>query len=167
VPVTVSNTSPIRALAHLELLHLLELLFGEVLIPEAVADELLRPAPLFEPVLITRFPFLRVRAVERARAQALGSLLDAGESEAIALAEEVGAGELLIDEAGGRSEAARRGLKVVGVLGILLRAKVAGMIPAVGPLIERLRDELHFFVSDVLRDEVLRRANEHRLGGTR
>ena len=158
--VTVSNTSPIRALAHLELLHLFELLFGEVLIPEAVADELLRPAPTFAPVPITVFPFIRVQAVAGTGVSALGHLLDAGESEAIALADEVGADELLIDEAGGRSEAAGRGLKVVGVLGILLRAKVAGMIPAVGPLIDRLRDELHFFVSDVLRDEVLRRAGE-------
>ena len=46
--VVVSDTSPIRALAHLELLHVLNGLFGAVHVPPAVAEELLHPPSGFK-----------------------------------------------------------------------------------------------------------------------
>jgi predicted nucleic acid-binding protein len=54
--------------------------------------------------------------------------LDLGESEAIALAAEVHADVLLIDEQAGRQEAVRRGLKVAGTLSILDEAEQAGLV---------------------------------------
>jgi predicted nucleic acid-binding protein len=58
---------------------------------------------------------------------ALGQL-DPGESEAIALAAEVHADVLLIDEQAGRQEAVRRGLRVAGTLSILDEAEQAGVV---------------------------------------
>jgi hypothetical protein len=60
--IVVSDTSPIRALAHLGNLDLLPKMFGEVLIPPAVAGELEKPRPRFEPISIQGLAFARIRA---------------------------------------------------------------------------------------------------------
>ena len=158
--VVVSDTSPIRSLDHLSRLDLLDALFGEVVVPPAVSDELAHPRPRFRPVLVSSLPFARVQAPsDQVDVANLRRSLGPGESEAIVLAAEIGA-ELLIDESAGRAEARRRGLRRVGVLGILVRAKQRGQLPIVLPLMERLRDELGFFVSAELYDEVRRQAGE-------
>jgi predicted nucleic acid-binding protein len=53
--------------------------------------------------------------------------LDPGESQAIALALEVHADVLLVDEQAGRQEAVRRGLRIAGTLSILDEAEEAGL----------------------------------------
>jgi predicted nucleic acid-binding protein len=76
--------------------------------------------------------WLRCQSVgNRQLAAALGNDLDQGEAEAIALATEIQAGALLIDEKEGRSVARQAGLVVRGVLGVLLRAKAMGEIASV------------------------------------
>lgn len=90
----------------------------------------------------------------------LRASLDVGEAEAIALAEEVKADIVLIDEMAGREAARIRGFKVLGTLGLLVRAKQSGLHPSVNPLIDRLRGELNFFISDELRRAILRQAGE-------
>jgi len=143
----VSDTSPVRALDHLGLVDLLGVLFAEVVVPPAVESELGQPRPRFRPVRITDYPFVRVQApANLTDVTALSASFGPGESEAIVLAAELGA-ELLMDEAAGRAEAQRRGLRRVGVVGVLIRAKQRGLVPAVLPLAERLRDELGFYLS--------------------
>ncbi len=90
----------------------------------------------------------------------LRSSLDVGEAEAIALAEEVEADIVLIDEMAGRETACIRGFTVLGTLGLLVRAKQSGLHPSVAPLLDRLRSELNFFISDELRRTILRQAGE-------
>lgn len=51
-------------------------------------------------------------------------------------------------------------LDLLEVLGILLSAKQRGIVPAVRPLVDQLRDGLGFFVSESLCQEVMRRAKE-------
>jgi len=84
--------------------------------------------------------------------------LDPGESEALALAIEVHADAVLIDEAVGRANAAKLGLTAIGVLGILLAAKKRGLVAALAPELDRLQAGLGFRVSDQLRADVLRQA---------
>jgi len=86
--------------------------------------------------------------------------LDPGESEALALALELETLAILSDEAAGRKMARRLGLFPIGVLGTLVKAKQRGLISVVGPLIDRLKSELGFFISKPLRDEILRNAGE-------
>ena len=86
--------------------------------------------------------------------------LDKGEAEAKALATEIQADVLLIDEREGRSLARQAGLPVRGVLGILIRAKAKAEIDSVRAEIEALRSRAGFFVAPSLEAEVLRNVGE-------
>ncbi len=83
-----------------------------------------------------------------------------GEAETIALAADMHADVVIIDEQEGREFAAQVGLQVVGVLGILLRAKREGQIPALNPEIESLRKKGKFFIAPFLEAKVLAAAGE-------
>jgi predicted nucleic acid-binding protein len=161
VAIVVSDTSAVAALAHLELVDVLRALFAEVFVPPAVAGELMRPRGRRPAVDVARLGFVTVRApADAGRVAELRSGLDAGESEAIALAIELSADWVLIDEELGRRAAVGLGLQTTGVCGILLRAKGAGLIPAVGPLLARLVSEIDFHVGPRLFEHVLRIAGE-------
>jgi predicted nucleic acid-binding protein len=148
VYVVISDTSPIRCLVHLQLNDILPKLFGDVLLPPAVVRELAQASRWFVARDVSAFPFLKVRQPSDAALVAgLAKHLDPGEAEAIALALEVRADLLLMDDMAARLEAARRGFEVAGVFGILLRAKSAGLLPAVMPLVDQLQREVNFFVS--------------------
>jgi len=86
--------------------------------------------------------------------------LHRGEAEAIALATDLNADFVLIDEQEGRQLASRTGLAVTGVLGVLLRAKRAGEIPSVKPEMDLLRAKANFFVSSALETKILTAAGE-------
>lgn len=85
--------------------------------------------------------------------------LGRGEAEAILLAEEVHAAWIVMDDATGRRVAARRGLRIIGTLGILLAAKRRFEIESLRAEIDRLL-ELGFRVSPRLVAAVLEEADE-------
>ena len=160
----VSNTSPLLNLAIVNLLDLLRQQFGEILIPSGV---------LLELKLETNYPGVKliqaaintewVRVVELKNthlAQALRLELDQGEAAAIALALELGLQQVLMDEREGRARAKALGLQPVGVLGVLLRAKLAGQISSVKIVMQSLRSEAGFFIADSLFEGILVEAGE-------
>jgi predicted nucleic acid-binding protein len=161
MPIIVTDTSPVRALEFIGQLHLLEALFGEVLLPPAVATELLKPTSKLKPIDVRLFPFFKTQSPkDRTVVNALRLQLDAGESEAIALAIELKADAILIDESRGRRVAIERGLEIIGVLGILLKAKARGLVPAIKPFTDQLQTGLRFRLSKALLDQVLKKAGE-------
>jgi predicted nucleic acid-binding protein len=161
LPVVVSDTSPIRALAFLGTLPLLRALYGQVLIPHAVEAELRSPRDGGNPVDLAKFSFIEVRgANDVSRIAELLADLDPGEAEAIALAAEVPGTLLLIDERKARRFAQSAGFRTMGTLGVLLQAKRANLIPAIKPLLFELRTGLRFFISDELCQQVLKIAGE-------
>ncbi len=150
----VSDTSPLTALLQIGKANLLISLFDRVLIPPGVRIELLRFHPSLPDFLETR------ELADHRAADALGQELDLGEAEAIILAEESHADYLLMDEKRGRSIAESRGLTVIGLLGVLLMAKNAGLIPCVAPCIDDLESRAGFFVSNTVRHIILTAAGE-------
>lgn len=83
-----------------------------------------------------------------------------GEAEAITLALELNAELLIIDESPGRAITRQYGIKITGVLGVLLEAKRRGLIVAVKPLMEQLINEVEFWVSRQVYETVLQAADE-------
>ena len=151
--IVISDTSPITNLAAVDKLDLLRALFGIVVIPPADSRELEGHALLP--------PGVEVREVgDHSMVMRLLQDLDLGEAEALALAVELKADRLLIDERRGREVAARLGLRFIGVLGVLLEAKDRGHIAAVRPVIDQLSRSSRFWLSDRLRREVLKAAGE-------
>ncbi len=82
-------------------------------------------------------------------------MLDAGEREAIQLAEETHADLLIIDEKRGRALAMQRNIRVVGTLGILGEAAELGLIDFAETL--RRLQKTNFHLSDKLMHELLAR----------
>jgi predicted nucleic acid-binding protein len=159
--VVVSDTSPLHALNHLGHLEILTVLYGEVLVPPAVSAELLNPAAGLPQLDVNLVPGIRIVAPsDTSQFDSPALKLDPGETEALALAVELKAGLILIDEKRGRAAAIAAGLRPVGVLGTLADAKDAGLISAIAPLIDRLVNEIGFRISATLREHILRRAGE-------
>ena len=140
--IVAADAGPLIALARVQLLSLLQQLYGEVLIPPAVQQELRlgsdRPgAQRLADAL--QAGWLRVQALQDVSERAaLSQLIDVGEAEAILLAEQVPCRFLLIDERKGRAVAQQRKLPIVGVAGVLLAAKTQALIPAVRPVLADL-----------------------------
>ncbi len=161
VPRVVTNNTPVSNLLRIGQLPLLGLLFGRVLLPVQVVEELDRGLAVLGPwreapgadalVVATPLdgPFLR---------QLLGQL-DPGEAAAIALAVERSASLLLIDEVDGRKVARRHGLQMTGTLGLLLEGKRQGHLHDVRSSIDAL--ELQgFHIHVALRQHILEVAGE-------
>ena len=155
----VSNTSPILNLAIVDRLILLEQQFGEILIPGAVLDELKinekRPGSqaIREAISVG---WIQLREVSnQPLTQLLKQTLDNGEAEAIALAVELKADWTLLDEREGRKVAKSLGLKVTGILGVLLRAKQAD-IKSLQPVIDDLISKAGFRIAPELLLQILK-----------
>jgi hypothetical protein len=160
--IIVSDTSPINNLAAIHHLHLLHQLYGTVLIPEAVYRELTDPNfPVAGATEVQTFDWVQTRAVrDRTLVEALSDELDRGEAEAIALAVEIQADQVLIDERRGRLVANRLNLRYTGILGILVEAKSKGLIAEVKPLLDALISEAGFWIAEPLYNNVLQLVNE-------
>jgi predicted nucleic acid-binding protein len=156
----VVNTTPIIALALIGQLDLLRHLYGEVVIPPAVQAEVLAGGP--GSIGVTELQganWIQTVSMQDPRRADLLSDLDRGEAEVIALAQELNAELVIIDERLARRHAKRLGLTLTGTLGVLLKARERGLVPAVGPLIDQLRQG-DIWLDDALVAEALRLAGE-------
>ena len=162
--IVVSDTSAINNLAAINQLHILQQLYGTVIIPEAVYLELTDPRfPVAGATEVKTFDWIQTRVVsDRKLVQALSNELDEGEAEAITLAIEIQADRVLIDERQDRLVAARLNLRYTGILGVLVEAKSQGLIAEVKPLLDALINQAGFWVAESLYNRVLRFVDEIR-----
>lgn len=137
--IVISDTAPLNYLVLIGCQDVLRDLFGQVIIPQKVFEELGRAeTPAQVRTWIGHHPaWLEVRAVQGSLA-AISDKLGEGEREAIALAEELHADALLIDDRDGRAEAERHGVAVTGTLGVLRTAARQGLID-LREAVDRLR----------------------------
>jgi predicted nucleic acid-binding protein len=159
----VSNTSPISNLAWIDRLELLQTQFSQLRIPPAVASELKNHPDQTASAAIENAlgKWISIASPQDTPLQKmLRRQVDPGEAEAIALAADLGAVVIVIDEQEGRLLARQAGLSVIGTLGILLRAKRTGHLHLVKPEIQALRNRARFFLSGSLEAQVLAAAGE-------
>jgi predicted nucleic acid-binding protein len=160
VTLVVADASPLHYLILLGQQDLLQRLFESIVIPPKVAEELSRPTtpPAVRGWMQAPPPWLRIDA------RPLGPRLprlDPGEADAIALALQIGADVLLIDEHRGRQEASRLGLRPVGVIGVLEEASLRNLVELEAAL-NQLVANTNFHVSSAVIENVLARDHDRR-----
>lgn len=158
----VSDTTAITNLAAIGRLDLMRSLLGQVCIPHEVYRELTRHGDRIPGAREVRTcEWIQVRDVAgRELADSLTPPLDLGEAEAIALALELDAHVLIIDEQAGRRTAKALGLNIIGLLGLLIEAKRRSLIPAVAPILDELQQKAGFRLGAALRERVLQAVDE-------
>jgi len=145
----ISDSACLIALDRIGKLSILKSLYQQILIPEAVYKEFGKS--------IDWINIQRVNTPNLVRT--LQTQLDFGESEAIALALEKDNTTLILDDKKARRIAEELGMKIIGTIGILLKAKKASHIKQVKPLLDQLND-VDFRISDSLYRKALELAGE-------
>ena len=160
--IVVSNTSPLTNLAAIGQFDLLRRLYPDVNIADGVWNELNAMKnrwPGSKEVAAARW-IKRYSVRNQLLVNALRRDIDRGEAERIVLAIELEADLVLLDEKEGRHAAQRLGLKMVGVVGILLEAKKKGFVDSVRPHLDALRQVAGFYLQESLYRYVLNLAEE-------
>lgn len=149
----VSDSGPIIAFSKIDRLDILRLLFGRVLIPDAVYDEIVvrgmgRPGSddVARSSWIERRTLMNVAVMRE-----LPQRIHAGEREAIALAYELGM-PLLIDERRGRQAAYNIGVVIIGSLGVLAEARREEIVEDLAPLVRTILDSGYWISPEVVTD---------------
>ena len=148
----IANSSIIIAFSIIEKMEILKELYQEIIIAEEVKNELLKGINKSGADFL-RYKWIKVKKVKEPKLKEyLSYNLDIGEAETIALAEELNADLVLLDDYLGRKFALLRNLKITGTIGILIKAKQKGLINQVKPLIDKLilnnfhiDDELYYY----------------------
>lgn len=154
--IVIADSSPIIALSIIDQLSLLETIFTKVLIPKAVFREIIVYDKPHAELLVS---WAKSKVKEIQNSNKLSIFIDEGEAEAIVLAQEINADYLLIDDYKGRKVAEETGVKIIGVLGLLLKAKEKGLIKEIAPYINVLKTA-GIYYSDQLVTHLLFLANE-------
>ena len=160
MPVVISNTSPLQYLHQTEMLFLLPELYGQILIPQSVLEELQagkqRGVSLPD---LENLSWVKVRRVQQRALLPLVTHLGNGEKETLALGLEISDSLLLLDDRNARRHGDVLSLRTTGTLGVLLYGKERGIINTIYPVLDRL-DALGFRLHPSTRKNVLRLASE-------
>lgn len=157
--IVISDTSVITYLIQVDQLLLLKQVFGEVIIPKKVQEELYEVKG--QQSIIETTNWIKVRQItDQKLYHEIEEELDGGETESIVLAIELKADILLIDEKKGRRIAEKYGLRITGLLGILIESKKEGLIKEVKPILDKLIYEIGFRISPKLYQNILKIVNE-------
>jgi predicted nucleic acid-binding protein len=152
----VSNSTPIIALLRIGRLGILEELYGAVIIPKAVHEEI----TVKDESVLDGFEWIDVRNIANIAAkEAFAATLHDGEVEVMLLAKEIGADLIIMDDGLARRHARYLNLTVTGTIGALLRAKQQGIINEIRPVLDNLVQQ-GFYISDDVFREVLHLAGE-------
>lgn len=135
--IVVSNTTPLISLACIDKLEILEALFQEIIIPEAVYNEIKANEGFGYKEIDSEF--IKVQPVKgKIYRDLLLNQLDLGEAETIILATELKADFVIVDENAGYKIAKSSGLSVIRTLSVLLKAKERGIVNELKPLLDKM-----------------------------
>jgi hypothetical protein len=160
VPEVISDTSPLQYLHQADLLDLLPALYGTILVPEGVAEEIDEGRALGHSLPdLAVLDWIEVTVVPDRRILLLATELGKGEREVLSLALLRPSAKALLDDALARRMASHLGVTYTGTLGVLLRAKSNGHLKEVRPAIDRI-ETMGFRLDSRTRGHVLRLAGE-------
>ncbi len=148
--IIISDTSCLILLDKIGKLNLLHQVFGQVIITQEVATEYNTELPDW---------FVIKRPTNTTYQKILEASLDKGEASAIAYAIDQHDCLLIIDDYKGRKFAEQLGISITGTLGVIIAAKLSGLIPSVKPLIQEIK-KTNFRLTADLEKSTLEKANE-------
>lgn len=159
--IVIADTSILLNLCRVDQQQLLHSLYQNVVVPASVHQEF-EQAVRYARFSGMVFPKYIHVTTPKTNLQhwAPGAKLHQGESDAIALAKDMKADLLLLDERKGRVVAARLEIVVSGLLGILIQARRQGLLKNLSSTLDRLRHEAGFYLSDRHISEALRAVEE-------
>lgn len=148
--IIISDTSCFIILSKIEELEILKKLYGQILTTSDIAEEFGEILP----------DWVKVETVmDKYRQRILELQIDKGESSAIALALETPGSTLILDDIKARRVAQNLGLNYTGTIGVIIRAKLNGIIPSIKPLIEKIK-QTDFRLSPEVELQALKEADE-------
>jgi predicted nucleic acid-binding protein len=155
--IVIADSGPLRYLVFIEQVQLLPQLYGSIVIPPSVVNELTQTAtpPSVRTWMDSLPEWVAVKSPQRPM-PFFSSILGTGECEAIALAQELSADVLLADDEAARTEAERRNIPVQGTLGVLDLAAEHSLLADLPAAIRKLRGT-NFRASEKLFDFFLER----------
>jgi predicted nucleic acid-binding protein len=146
----ISDTSCLILLDKIGELDILNKLFGTITTTKEVAEEFGQPLPYW---------FEIKQAKDKNYQSIIEASVDKGEASAIALAIEIDDCLLIIDDLKGRKFAHQLGLTIIGTIGIVVDAKLAGIISSVKPILSKIK-ATNFRITEQLELLILKRAGE-------
>jgi predicted nucleic acid-binding protein len=155
------NSTPVIALSSIDCLGLLKKLYGNVIIPYAVKDEIgVKSKSKAQNQLELSIDWITIKEINNvAQKQTFKTQLHEGEVEVIILGQELSVDLLVIDDYNAREYAKYLGFKVIGTVGILLLAKSKGIVHEVKPLVDKLIAN-GIYISSRLYSEIMTIADE-------
>lgn len=146
----ISDTSCLILLDNMGELSTLNKLFGNITTTSEVAGEFGRLLP----------PQIEIKEPSNKNYQSIiEASLDKGEASAIALAIELDNCLLIIDDLKGRKFAHQLGLTIIGTIGVIVDAKLAGIIPSIKPILSKIKST-NFRITEQLALLILKLAGE-------
>ncbi len=167
----VCDTSPLLLLARADRLHLLRALYSTVVVPDEVLQEIRvqQDTPARDIQAYTEHPHVQRMEARDEMLREVEETMGAGERAAIAIARDLGADLVVLDDEWGRKEARRHGLKrhglkrhglnVTGAIGVLIEAKERALVSSMRSELDRLV-EAGLWIDESLYDRVLREYGE-------
>jgi predicted nucleic acid-binding protein len=146
----ISDTSCFIILTNIGELELLHKVYGQIVTTHEIAAEFGERLP--EWVEIAEFK-------DKYRQTILELQIDKGESSAIALALETPDSVVILDDYKARKIAERLGITFTGTIGVIIKAKLSGIIPSIKPLLEKIK-QTDFRLSDEIETQAMKEAGE-------
>jgi predicted nucleic acid-binding protein len=155
----ISNTTPILSLLKIDKLDLLKELYGIVIVPFAVYQEIEegKEKPYYQD--LTSLDWIEIRNIKNPDSREYLIDLDDGEAEVLVLAKEINADLVILDEIMGRRYAKQFKINLTGTIGILLKAKENGLIISIKKLISELVEK-GTWLNPKLISKAIKMANE-------
>jgi predicted nucleic acid-binding protein len=148
--IIISDTSCFIILSNIGELEILHKVYGSILTTLDIATEYGEPLPNWVNV---------VSVSDKYRQQILEMQIDKGESSAIALALETPDSTIILDDYKARKIAAQLGINYTGTIGVIIKAKLNGVIPSIKPILEKIK-QTNFHLTVEIEMKALKEAKE-------